>query len=659
MKVGELMLQYPTNVYPENIAFDSTVLDSNNTISFKFNGDILTGALYHVFDYNTGELVLTKGHVYQLRTPIVYNGQELKMADGFLNDLDNGKDYAMQIMVLQWQSDGTAPLCDMFVLRGQTQENYLTTDDTTITIEDKISSIYEWEQTTSEGWRNNSVRAGVVVTSCELVIGEERRHIVAYQETTGKAVLSSALPSNIPAGTKYQIYCNYKVSPLYFFKCRQTPQITPTMELIDYAPTSRADSTLGFHVTATYNGYNSLINYYNIKLYWNWTGDDTVPWRLVDETDNIYSQKIESSFFEDFILHYKKRVNGEILEVPANQNKDLYYKAVVNIVTVDGLSCSGSSSIISCGGLEDDVPKTIIQALVVHNQDKPDAYYTQNKDSFVFARTPQLKHMIHIVGAIDRALSPTGDFPSGTKYTYYRENLNTGEIRVLETVDDATVPTKGKYRYYYVPREGTTGRAYLNGISYVDVEMTADASHRQVETKRVTKDKFNKINMNGYTITELILQDEIYQWGTKTRYKTGDQWKIVGEIEDTTITQNMDKHLHVSYNTYPTQTVTKTNYLTGTLTAMNGYVDCTTRTYIDDIDTVRAWREFISRPSIYMLKTQKGDVLIVTITDNPTTTYQENNSKIPTVFSFNWAEVLDVNDIKVDYIIDVDPSTPY
>jgi len=602
MKVGELMLQYPTNVYPENIAFDSTVLDSNNTISFKFNGDILTGALYHVFDYNTGELVLTKGHVYQLRTPIVYNGQELKMADGFLNDLDNGKDYAMQIMVLQWQSDGTAPLCDMFVLRGQTQENYLTTDDTTITIEDKISSIYEWEQTTSEGWRNNSVWAGVVVTSCELVIGEERRHIVAYQETTGKAVLSSALPSNIPAGTKYQIYCNYKVSPLYFFKCRQTPTV---------------DLQLSYdHITNTYWGFkvdgnysqeqNSLINYYSIELLYARTETGT-PWTKIDETEKIYSQKIEFNFYDDFVLG-----SHSIAPVEFHVWTDVYYKAIIKIVTVDGMTIKNESNILHMDSLSTSITTTVDFAL--WDEDKADTFYKDTAN--------MVKH-----GVESKWHSSTGNPIPDTFYRRYRVNMRTGEVVTVHDEIDLTVPTKGKFRYYVVPQDRTTGKFYLDAIGYADIDVT----------------------MRGYTITELKLMGDNYQWGTKPRYHIGDQWKFVGDIQDTTVTQNMDKYLHINYGTYPSLTRTNTKYMSGTLSAMSGYVNCTTKQYVDDIDIIRAWRDFITRPCIYMLKSQKGDVWIVNITESPATTYQENLKEIPTTFTFDWVECCDVNDIEIYY----------
>ena len=72
---------------------------------------------------------------------------------------------------------------------------------------------------------------------------------------------------------------------------------------------------------------------------------------------------------------------------------------------------------------------------------------------------------------------------------------------------------------------------------------------------------------------------------------------------------------------------------------MLGYMNCETKEYTDDITLVREWRKFIAQPIMFMLKSQKGDVWFVNITDTPTTEYQEDHYKIPTSFSFNWVEV--------------------
>lgn len=592
MKVGEIVVQYPTNVYPDGITFDSTVLDDNNKIAFTFNGDFLSQALYHVYDYDTGDLVLENASGYQSHTPIGYNGTEYSTNNGFLSSLTNGKNYALQILLSQFTANGSEPLCDMFVLRGTTQENYIVNDET-ITIEDKISSIYEWNPLSEQGWRGIVQWYGVNVAICKIVIGNQKRTITSYQPSTGKATISESFDNNIPAGTKYQIYCNYKVSDLYYFQCRSVPTVDLTLEIAN---------PIGFvhRVTGTYSqAQNSLINYYKIALYWNHTDSDSVgEWIKVDETDNIYSQEIKYDFYDDFVLRYK--------HAGAETTYSLYYRAVITIVTVDGMTITQKSNSVNCGGLPTvEVPETNIE-VTVDDFDRADTSYN----------TWMPKHQIEISGI--------GTVPTGITMQIYRENVQTNETVLIESMTDVTVPTKGTFKYYAVPRN-SSGHALLKGVSSTTVTL----------------------NMRGYTITELIVMDEVFQWGSRPRYKVGDQWKFVGEIQDTTVTQNTDRVLHVGYNTYPTLTRTDCNYMSGTLSAMNGYVDCTTHKYVEDIDLIRAWRDFITRPTIYMLKSQKGDVWIVNITDTPTTTYEENQKDIPTTFSFNWAECCSVNDIKI------------
>ena len=67
----------------------------------------------------------------------------------------------------------------------------------------------------------------------------------------------------------------------------------------------------------------------------------------------------------------------------------------------------------------------------------------------------------------------------------------------------------------------------------------------------------------------------------------------------------------------------------------------------DDIALVKAWRDFITRDCIYLLRSQKGDVWVVNIIENPTTSYEEKYRPISTSVSFTWAECASVDDIMV------------
>lgn len=597
------MLQSPTNIYPDGATFDASVSDSNNKISFIFNGDFFSGCLYKVYNYDTGSLVKSGSIGLQSRVPSGYNGDTITSENGTFSTLGNGN-YVMQLQMFQYDVSGTNPLYDMFILRGIIQKNYITTDGY-IDIEDNISNIYEWDDIAEGGKRHPSLIWGVLAGSMVIRIGNEQRQITYYDPVTGSIGLSSDFSANIAAGTKYQIYANYIVTQQYYFKCRNVPTATLTLSVVNNDP------TLHHHVVGTYSqAQNSFINYYSIALYWSDTNGSNSKWRKIDETEKIYSQQVSYDFWDDFVLRYEYAGGAETYA--------LYYKAVITIVTVDGMTITQDSNVINVGGaITTGVPTSTTQ-LVVQDIDRADVNW----------EVKWAKQTIHIIPTY------SGTFPSqcGTVRTFcYREDLQTGETVMVNELFDVTVPTKGKFRYYTIPRDAT-GSALINAVSWADIE----------------------VSMKGCTITELKLMAENYQWGTRLRYRVGDSWKFVGEVESTTVTQNTDRSLHVGYNTYPTLTHTNTNYMTGTVTAMLGYVDCKTslgtREYEDNINLVKAWREFITRPTIYMIKSQKGDVWIVNIVDTPTVTYDETIKEMPTTISFNWAECCNVNDIIIlDY----------
>ena len=597
------MLQSPTNIYPDGSTFDPSVQDENDRISFIFNGDFFTGALYKVYNYDTGEEITIPNNVigYQDHHAFYYNGDTVStFSPPDPHDLKfpfstlSAGNYVMQIQLFQYNASGAAPLYDMFILRGIVQKNYLTTDDH-IDIEDNISNIYEWDDNAYDGKRRPSLIWSVVAGSMVIRIGSEQREIIYYDPVTGSVGLSSPFSANIAAGTKYQIYSNYVVSQQYYFKCRSTPTATLTLAILN------DDPTLHHRVTGTYSqAQNSLINYYSIALYYSTSDSSNSVWTKVDETGRIYSQQIKYDFWDDFVLRHATTYG-------------FYYKAVATIVTNDGMTITQESNVVDCRGIQGVDAPTSTTSLIVEDLDRADVNW-ESKWS---------KQTIRIVPTY------SGDFPQsyGTVRTFcYREDLQTGETRMVNELWDVTVPTKGKFRYYIIPKN-SDGRPILKAISYADIN----------------------VNMKGYTITELKLMDNEYQWGSRVRYKVGDSWKFVGDVQNSTITQNVDRAIHVGYGTYPIQTMTNTNYMSGTVSAMLGYVDCKTsygtKDYEDNVNLVRAWRDFITRPSIFMLKSQKGDVWIVNTTDNPTVTYDETIKELPTTISFNWVECCSVDDI--------------
>ena len=67
----------------------------------------------------------------------------------------------------------------------------------------------------------------------------------------------------------------------------------------------------------------------------------------------------------------------------------------------------------------------------------------------------------------------------------------------------------------------------------------------------------------------------------------------------------------------------------------------------DTIYMIEAWREFISDNSIFLLKNPKGETWIVSISDNPTISYDYSYSGIPTTLGFSYTECRDINEIAI------------
>ena len=593
------MLQSPTNLYPENVAFDPTVADEKSRISFKFNGAFLSAIQFKIYDYVTGELVKASGVTgydsanTRWRVPLSYNGDIFQLANGTLGDgLATGKDYILQMILCQCSQDGTSEICDMVMVRGNTQANY-TTSDSYLLLKSDISAIFEWDGTNATIKQPTYDSQSNLIASMEIEIGGVRRRITSYDTANGHLTLASAFPNNMPSGTPYQIYCNYLISREYFFQTRTTPTCPVS---VSYDSTN--DS---IEVNGTYSqAQNSLISYYTIDLYYD-TGLLGTNMKLIKSTDKIYSQKISHSF-EDISIPYV---------LPS-----IYYIAVVNLVTVDEMTISyqGQSSNMGATTGSMTPPNIVVEQFNKDNPYKP--YVAGSEEAEFYDIAPLQTCLLEY---------PQND---SVKWKWFRKNLISNAISFVYTNSnksgDVTVPNKGEFRYYLIPFDKTTGRMISSGVAYKDIE----------------------IDSVGYSISELVYRERSNP-SDRDGYSVAETWRFVGEISDTTMTQNIDHTSHIGYGRKPVNTTTNINYLSGTLSAFFGYVECTSKKFKSNIEMIQAWRDFITRPSMFLLKSQKGDVLLVNIVNTPQTSYQENALTIPTQLSFDWVECEDINNIRL------------
>ena len=562
-------------------------------MKFIFNGDRLSYVDIRVTDMATS----VQTSVYSVSEDDsgghlpTYNGEEFATTTN-VPYLQNGHDYVWQVMLAQRNLSGADNLYDIPVCRGAVP--FKTGGDTpsTILFVDSNLPIYEWgyngnDETSYPTIKNDTVCAGMVIE-----VNGERRFIQSYKprlsynsKIYGQITLDSPFSSNPEGGDRYQIMSNYLISPQYYFMSRALPSLTLNMEF-----GNKGNNTIDILVSGAYSQSNNTpIKYYSIDLY-SFVGNVSDPsatlFKLA-ESGKIFSQKIDFTF-KYCNAAFDMRV-GELAD-------SINYRAICTIVTQDNVVYSAYVS-MSDTGVEETSPVT------------RDYEWTPNKH-------------------YGCTMCNYATEPSGVTILQYRKDLNSGKVVQLPLwYYDFTVSTKGKYDYITI---------YRNTLSPYETYLES-TTHYEVET-----------NLDGYYITALepIIYEE-KNVNNKNEYMVGDTWKFICDIDNTTIVQNMNKTSHVGYGRYPSVSSTNLNYLSGTLSGMIGSLNCCDKKYRDDISLVNEWRDFISQPHPFLLKTQKGDVLIVNIEDNPKTEYQEDYHLIPTRFTINWSECDNIDDAKI------------
>lgn len=632
------MLQFPTNVYPQDIAIASA---ERPYMYFTFNGDILTTVWSKFYDYNSGELVADVKSGATPRTPIAYNGEMVltptpARRPGESYPIQVGNDYMYQMMFTQSTVDGSDNIYDMPIVRGE----IISASGTEIMIKDQINNIYEWN--VYQNVCSPSIIQDVVYAGAIIKIGNESRFIESYNRSTGKIVVASAFPSDI-TGKTYIILCNYLITPMYYFMYRNSPTLTLTSEIV---PTGTVYYTDPYPPNIILEGAytppvdGDMIKYYIARLYWR-TSDNSMS-GVVEESDKIYSQKIDYKFFNAFIDH----------AIGTSIKSEIIYHAGCVGKTQNGLSFGASAGDFTITG---DRELNLIESVSAKCVDEhaPEYIYhwvvSETSQQGIYRRTLE-KHINQSV-VIEAHLinAETPRWTQDITLDVYRKDLETGDVKHLPSIDfhissvasnntvyvtDWSVPNKGSFEYILLPRNINTGIPYL-------------ASRKTVQVNT---------NFIGYTLTAIEEDAQLDAvsalYNAKKQYKKGQTWAFHGEIQDSNLIQNLNRTVQSGAGVYATMSSGDNNYLSGTLSVDIGYINCDDGQYKDTIDMVNAWREFVSKHEIYVLKTQKGDVLMVNISGTPSVTYMENTPNVPSSISFDWVECDNIDNYNIIYQVD-------
>lgn len=191
---------------------------------------------------------------------------------------------------------------------------------------------------------------------------------------------------------------------------------------------------------------------------------------------------------------------------------------------------------------------------------------------------------------------------------------------------DYTVANNMKYRY----------------VILLQVQSTGDDNTIDYKYYKYITDWFT-CNSDSWSIIGLTKHG--YNRCNKPSYYPAEVWQLRAEVEPDDIVQNINVQTYNGYSTYPKVAKLGNNYISSSISALLGDIDCRTQVFNDTIQKVNAWRKFITSYETYVLRTSKGDIWHVSIADNPTTKYSETEDT--TTISFSYTQINDIHDIYI------------
>lgn len=257
------------------------------------------------------------------------------------------------------------------------------------------------------------------------------------------------------------------------------------------------------------------------------------------------------------------------------------------------------------------------------------------------------------VGAKENPWQYLGFIRDGKTYTDYLAANNTSydylisrTVEYINSYDDP--PVDILHEYDWNPAEEAKAYAFDNAVATkwdgwtITAIYPCEGNYITNPMQAVREDNGHYIMYNGSyraTIAQFVC--------SKTPFKVGDTWSFFAAIDSGEIVHNLNRTVHVGTSTYPSVTGTNNKYQSGTFTTDILSLECPSGTIYDNIEKVNRWNKFITDDCLFILKSDKGDVWIVAISDNPFRSYDESVADIITKVSYSWTEVASPDEIQI------------
>lgn len=226
------------------------------------------------------------------------------------------------------------------------------------------------------------------------------------------------------------------------------------------------------------------------------------------------------------------------------------------------------------------------------------------------------------------------DYTAGNKVTYeYMLMYCAKESLDSSTYDDFGLPV-------YNPAENYLPSDTITAITKWDGWTISSLLPTEEDLTRLTYYAKRSISTSGKDIP----------FGDKklgNQYTVGETWHFISDINSGDIAHNLGLVTHVGTSTYPTVSRTNNAYESGSFSANLLSLICPSGEIYDDIEKVNRWKKFINGDNLFLLKSDKGDVWIISISENISRTYDESTYRVLTSVSYSWVEVMNINDVLI------------
>ena len=705
MMSGRNAFATPTNVYPRNgepVVFNS---DDQFLASFTNNSDAIAFVKYEFRDATTNEWLNTLYcRWFNSDTFAVTSNRGDRYIFGFDRvwqgsgaTFQNGYHYKYNITLYgcyPHEVAGSYTLQPNAIVCFASGEIYSVTSSTQFNIASGINKIqipiYWSNHITSYPETSDNL-----IGCCYMRIGHEKRMIIAYDKATGAVTIQNPFSTTPTEGDQFFLDCNYISSSgsesegSYDFYVRQNIE----------GVTNAYPVPWGLQCSSTYSHPEQVgLENYRFKLY-AVSGDNyingVVQAMIVDDDGNTLTDNqhipIETGITDNLI--HKRIIIGTSDQVGTRVTSGEWgeivnYDSVTGIVTINKML-----SIYPVEGLAYTIDLDD-RELIGDSENCYSYHLHYNFPIYALGQSFQLetiltsyeKQVLDTTTQFDIA-TPTRDYDYGQEHNTYVIENNQGNSHTVYLQFDSRLRTDSRYFNLYRRETGKTVWRYLGFLykqnTYIDYLVANNTRYDYLISKAVNAGttSYNPANefkaqsfigavatnWNGWSITAIypcendFIDDTIKNIKqkkkqsnllesfvcNKTPYKVGDTWNFIAEIDSGDITHNINRNVHVGTSKYPVVTAGENCYQSGSFTADLLSLYCPSGEIYDNISKVNKWIQFINDDCLFILKSDKGDVWIVAISDNTTRIYDESVDQILTKVSYSWVEVCSPDTIQI------------